>query len=73
MEAMEISRSGLDVEWKRLQVIAQNIANMNTTRTANGGLLGMTTTPGRVEPPVVGGAGSGAGAFPGASCAGGGW
>ena len=37
MEAMEISRSGLDVEWKRLQVIAQNIANINTTRTANGG------------------------------------
>lgn len=37
MEAMEISRSGLDVEWRRLQVIAENIANMNTTRTANGG------------------------------------
>jgi len=35
---MEISRSGLDVEWQRLQVIAQNIANMNTTRTANGGV-----------------------------------
>lgn len=37
MEAMEISRSGLDVEWQRLQVIAANIANMNTTRTADGG------------------------------------
>lgn len=37
MEAMEISRSGLDVEWQRLQVIAANIANMNTTRTAGGG------------------------------------
>lgn len=36
MEAMQISRSGLDVEWQRLQVIAQNIANMNTTRTADG-------------------------------------
>ena len=36
MEAMEISRSGLDVEWQRLQVIAQNIANANTTRTADG-------------------------------------
>ena len=36
MEAMEISRSGLDVEWQRLQVIAANIANMNTTRTADG-------------------------------------
>lgn len=34
---MEISRSGLDVEWRRLQVIAQNIANVNTTRTADGG------------------------------------
>lgn len=38
MEAMEISRSGLDVEWQRLQVIAQNIANMNSTRTATGGV-----------------------------------
>ena len=37
MEAMEISRSGLDVEWQRLQVIAANIANINTTRTADGG------------------------------------
>lgn len=38
MEAMEISRSGLDVEWRRLQVIAENIANMSTTRTADGGV-----------------------------------
>ena len=37
MEAMQISLSGLNVEWQRLQVIAQNIANMNTSRTANGG------------------------------------
>ena len=36
MRAMEISRSGLDVEWQRLQVIAQNLANLNTTRTAAG-------------------------------------
>ncbi len=36
MQASEISRSGLDVEWQRLQVIAQNLANMNTTRTASG-------------------------------------
>lgn len=34
---MEISRSGLDVEWQRLQIIAANIANMNTSRTADGG------------------------------------
>jgi flagellar basal-body rod protein FlgC len=36
MQAMEISRSGLDVEWRRLEVIAQNIANASTTRTADG-------------------------------------
>jgi flagellar basal-body rod protein FlgC len=36
MRAMEISRSGLDVEWQRLQVIAQNLANANTSRTASG-------------------------------------
>jgi len=37
MDAIEISRTGLDVEWQRLQVIAQNLANINTTRTAAGG------------------------------------
>jgi flagellar basal-body rod protein FlgC len=37
MDAMEISRTGLDVEWQRLQVIAQNLANINTSRTAAGG------------------------------------
>lgn len=37
MNAIEISRTGLDVEWQRLQVIAQNLANMNTSRTAGGG------------------------------------
>jgi flagellar basal-body rod protein FlgC len=37
MRAMEISRSGLEVEWRRLEVIAQNIANINTTRTEGGG------------------------------------
>ena len=37
MEAMEISRTGLDVEWRRLEVIAQNLANMNTSRTGDGG------------------------------------
>lgn len=36
MDAVEISRTGLDVEWQRLQVIAQNIANMDTTRTNSG-------------------------------------
>lgn len=36
MQAIEISLSGLDVEWRRMEIIAQNIANMNTTRTADG-------------------------------------
>ena len=37
MNAVEISRSALDVEWRRLEVSAQNLANINTTRTADGG------------------------------------
>lgn len=37
MNALEISRTGLDVEWRRMEVIAQNIANINTTRTGDGG------------------------------------
>lgn len=32
MPAVEISLSGLDVEWRRLEVIAANLANMNTVR-----------------------------------------
>jgi flagellar basal-body rod protein FlgC len=36
MNAMEISRSALDVEWRRLEVIAQNIANAGTTLDATG-------------------------------------
>ncbi len=32
MEAIKISLSGLDVEWQRLEVIAQNLANINSTR-----------------------------------------
>lgn len=39
MEASAISRSALDVEWQRLQVIANNIANANTTRTGTGGVF----------------------------------
>lgn len=30
MDAARISRTGLDVEWQRLQVIAANVAHMNT-------------------------------------------
>lgn len=36
MEALKISMSALDVEWQRLQVIAQNLANINSTRNAAG-------------------------------------
>ena len=36
MDPIQISRTGLDVEWQRLQVIAQNLANMNSTRTETG-------------------------------------
>jgi flagellar basal-body rod protein FlgC len=31
MQAMEISRTGLDVEWRRLEVIAQNLAAANSS------------------------------------------
>lgn len=30
MNPMEISRTGLDVEWRRLEIIAQNLANANS-------------------------------------------
>jgi flagellar basal-body rod protein FlgC len=36
MQAMEISRTGLDVEWRRLEVIAENLANANTITNALG-------------------------------------
>jgi flagellar basal-body rod protein FlgC len=36
MNAMEISRTALDVEWRRLEIIAQNIANASTTLDASG-------------------------------------
>ncbi|MEI9997599.1 MAG: flagellar basal body rod protein FlgC [Rhizomicrobium sp.] len=38
MQAMEISRSALDVEWRRLEVISENLANVNSTRPAGGAL-----------------------------------
>lgn len=31
-----IARSGMDVEWQRVEVIATNLANLNTTRTQDG-------------------------------------
>ena len=36
MNAMEISRTGMDVEWRRLELIAQNLANANSTVAADG-------------------------------------
>ncbi|MDR3508520.1 MAG: flagellar basal body rod protein FlgC [Caulobacteraceae bacterium] len=36
MQAMDISRTGLDVEWRRMEVVAENIANASTVRTATG-------------------------------------
>jgi flagellar basal-body rod protein FlgC len=36
MNPMEISRTALDVEWRRLEIIAQNLANASTSRTASG-------------------------------------
>jgi len=35
MQAMEISRTALDVEWRRLELIAQNLANANTANPPN--------------------------------------
>jgi len=32
MQAMEISRTALDVEWRRLEITAQNLANINSAR-----------------------------------------
>lgn len=38
--SMDISASGLTAERLRMDIIAQNIANVNTTRTVQGGLIG---------------------------------
>jgi flagellar basal-body rod protein FlgC len=37
LDPVSISRTALDVEWQRMQIIAQNLANENTTRVAGGG------------------------------------
>lgn len=37
VDPVSISRAALDVEWQRMQVIAQNLANENTSRVAGGG------------------------------------
>ena len=37
VDAVAISRSALDVEWQRLEVIARNLANENSTRVGEGG------------------------------------
>lgn len=36
MDAIAISRSGLDVEWRRMEIIALNLANMESSSGANG-------------------------------------
>lgn len=36
MRAAEISQSALDVEWRRLEVIAENLANANTANPVKG-------------------------------------
>ena len=38
VDPVAISRSALDVEWQRMQLIAQNLANENTSRVAGGGV-----------------------------------
>ncbi|AHE55653.1 flagellar basal body rod protein FlgC [Sphingomonas sanxanigenens] len=35
MQALEISRSALEVEWRRLEIIAQNLANANSSVAAD--------------------------------------
>ena len=37
VDPIAISRSALDVEWQRMQIIAQNLANQNTSRVPGGG------------------------------------
>ena len=36
-KTLEISASGLHAEWVRMQVVANNVANADTTQTAEGG------------------------------------
>lgn len=36
VDPVAISRSALDVEWQRLQIIAQNLANQNSVSTSGG-------------------------------------
>jgi flagellar basal-body rod protein FlgC len=36
MKAIQISLTALDVEWKRLEVISQNLANANVANTSSG-------------------------------------
>lgn len=39
MNAYQISMSGLEVEWRRVEISALNLANMNSTRGADGGVF----------------------------------
>lgn len=66
MDPMSISLSALNVEWQRLQISAQNLANMNSTRSGDGrtyhplrlvsgpdlAFADLLATPGATAPPV---------------------
>jgi len=60
MQAMEISRTGLDVEWRRLEVIAQNLANANSSsRPGTEGYRALQLVSGPRFADHLGGGGSG--------------
>lgn len=50
LSAMEISASGLSAQRTRLNIIAQNLANAQTTRTAEGGPYRRQVTVFKAEP-----------------------
>ncbi|MFD1034626.1 flagellar basal body rod protein FlgC [Sphingomonas hankookensis] len=51
MDAAQISRTGLDVEWQRLQTIALNLANMNSSGApGTPGYRAMRLVSGPVQP-----------------------
>ncbi len=60
VDPVAISRSALDVEWQRMQIIAQNLANENTSRVAGGGPyrpLRLVSAPQRSFAALVGNSG----------------
>src|SRR5437868_10891585 len=64
MNQMEISRTGLDVEWRRLELIAQNLANANSSAAPGGQVyrpLSLLSGPRTNFASYLGGAGQPAG------------